>query len=134
MATLPTPGTHVIEDITPLSVEDFNTAFNILPATALATNTVAGVAYPDSIIRNAANYTVPAAPARNYFAAWNALVQADQIQNGSVTLVIMPRDLGTAGDPTTARRVIIRAVTQWRESARERQVALDITKLNTKIF
>lgn len=127
-------GTHVIEDITPLTVEEFHTAFNILPATTMATNTVAGVSYPNSIIRTTANYTVPTAPARNYFGAWNALLTADRIEGGTITLVIMPRDLGTAGDPTTARRLIIRAVTQWRESARQRQVALDITKLNTKIF
>ena len=127
-------GTHVIEDITPLTPEEFYTAFNILPATTMGTNTVAGVSYPNSIIRNTANYTAPTPPARNYFGAWNALLTTDRIEGGTITLVIMPRDLGTAGNPTTARRLVIRAVTQWRESARQRQVALDITKLNTKIF
>ena len=128
-------GTHVIEDLMPLSAEEFYTAFDIVPTTAIAaSNTVADVAYPNSIIRRAGNFTVPAAPARDYFAAWNALMTQDRVTGGQITLVIMPRDLGTAGDPTTARRLIVRAVTEWREGGRARQVALDITKLNRKIF
>ena len=127
-------GTHVIEDLTPLSVEQFHTAFAITDATAMASNTVAGVVYPNSIIRRQGNFAPPAAPARDYFPQWTALLQQDRITNGEVTLVILPLDLGTAGDPTTARRLLIRAVTEWEEGERTRQVALDITKLNRKIF
>lgn len=127
-------GTHVIEDLTPLTVDQFYTAFAIEAGTAMGSNTVADVVYPNSIIRRAGNFAPPAAPARDYFSAWTALMQADQITDGVVTLVILPLDLGTAGEPTSARRLLIRAVMEWNEGGRVRQVALDITKLNRKIF
>lgn len=128
-------GTHIIEDLMPLTPQQFYTAFEIEPDTVIAaSNTVAGVDYANSIIRKAGNFTPPAAPARDYFAAWTPLLAADRVTGGDITLVIMPRDLGTVDDPTTARRVIIRAVTEWREGGRSRQVALDITKLNRAIF
>jgi prepilin-type N-terminal cleavage/methylation domain-containing protein len=128
-------STHVIEDLIPLDIENFYTAFAITPTTTIAaSNTVAGVAYPDSIIRRVGNFTPPAAPARNYFASWMALLQADRIQGGQITLVIMPRERDVAAEPTSARVLIIRSVTEWREGGRARQVALDITKLNRKIF
>lgn len=126
-------GTHVIEDLTPLTPEQFYTAFNITGTTAMGSNTVAGTTYANSIIRRPGNFTPPAAPARNYFTEWVNLLTQDRITNGQITLVILPQDLATAGNPLTARRVIIRTVTEWREGGRSRQVTLDTTKLNRKI-
>jgi prepilin-type N-terminal cleavage/methylation domain-containing protein len=126
-------ATHVMEDINALTLDTFYTAFGITATTTMATNTVSGVSYPTSIIRNTGNYTVPTAPARNYFGAWDALLAADRMTGATVTLVILPRDLGTANNPLTARRLVIRGVVQWREGGRARQVSIDVTKLNRKI-
>ena len=127
-------GTHVMEDINPLTPEAFYTAFAIVPATTMGNNTVAGVTYPNSIIRRSGNFTPPAAPARNYFANWTALMQSDRITGGQITLVIMPRDLPTGiTNPTQARRLMVRAIVEWKEGGRSRQVSLDLTKMNRKI-
>ena len=127
-------GTHVIEDITPLTPEQFYSAFTITPTTAMASNTVAGTTYASSIIRRAGNFTPPASPARDYFSEWTPLLAQDRIQNATITLVILPLDRGTSTDPTTARRLVVRAITEWREGGRNRQVTLDTTKFNRKIF
>jgi prepilin-type N-terminal cleavage/methylation domain-containing protein len=125
-------ATHVVEDIAPLTPAAFYSSFAIETTTALATNTVAGVSYPNSILRRQGNFTVPAASPKDYFAGWMNLMPAGDITGGRISLVILPRDIAIAGDPTSARRLIIKAVTEWNEAGRERQVTLDVTKLNRK--
>ena len=125
-------ATHVVEDIGPLTPAVFYNSFAITTTTALASNTVAGVTYPNSILRKQGNFTVPATAPKDFFAGWMALLPAADITGGSISLVIMPRDIAITGDPTSARRLIIKAVTEWNEAGRQRQVTLDVTKLNRK--
>lgn len=124
-------STHVMEDLVPLTPEEFYTTFGITSTTTLGTNTVAGVSYTDSIIRRAADAAC-GADCQRYFTNWNALLVPARMQDATLALVIMPLDRATASNPTTARRLVIRTVTEWREGPRIRQVSLDITKLNRR--
>lgn len=133
-------STHVMEDLGPITTTDFYPAFGIIATTPIvASATVGGVAYTNVITRKQANFAA-GTTGRRYFDNWMALMDANRVQGGDITLVIMPRDLPTAtpNNPTTARRLIIRSVTEWAETqggavgGRRRQVSLDITKLNRK--
>jgi prepilin-type N-terminal cleavage/methylation domain-containing protein len=131
-------ATHVMEDLMPITPTALYTTFGITSTTAVtASTTVAGVTYTDAILRKQSDFASGSA-GRRYFDNWMNLLPQNRIQSGDITLIIMPRDLATAGNVTTARRIIVRAVTEWAEDAggatggRRRQVALDITKLNTR--
>jgi prepilin-type N-terminal cleavage/methylation domain-containing protein len=131
-------STHVMEDLVPLSPATLYTTFGITTTTAVtASTTVAGVPYTNAILRKQADFATGSA-GRRYFDNWINLLPQNRIQAGDITLVIMPRDLATTTDVTTARRLVIRVITEWAEDAggatggRRRQVSLDITKLNTR--
>jgi prepilin-type N-terminal cleavage/methylation domain-containing protein len=131
-------ATHVMEDLTPMTPANLYTTFGITATTAVtASADVAGVTYTNVILRKQGNFASGSA-GRRYFDNWMNLLPQNRIQSGDITLVIMPRDLKTTTDVTTARRVIVRAITEWAEDAggatggRRRQVSLDITKLNTR--
>ncbi|HUP50667.1 MAG TPA: prepilin-type N-terminal cleavage/methylation domain-containing protein [Thermoanaerobaculia bacterium] len=123
--------THVVEDIVPLAPAAFYTTFKITTTTTLGNNTVADVTYPNSVVRRLPDFAV-ADPGHRYFDNWMQLLPQSRITGGNVALVIMPRDLAITNDPTSARRLLIKAVTEWNEGARSRQVSLDVTKLNRK--
>ncbi len=131
-------STHVMEDLGPITTTDFYPAFGIIATTPIVANaTVGGVDYTNVITRKQASFAA-GTTGRRYFDNWMALMGANRVQGGDITLVIMPRDLATANNPLTARRLIIRSVTEWAETqggavgGRRRQVSLDITKLNRK--
>jgi prepilin-type N-terminal cleavage/methylation domain-containing protein len=120
-------ATHVLEDLNAMTTDDLWAAFAITPTTALTSPTIADVKYTDVIVRK----TNPIAnDTGGYLARWAALMGDEQIKDGSVTLILIPSDLATAGDPTTARFVRVRVVTQWSEAARKRNVTVDTTKIN----
>lgn len=123
-------ATHIIEDITPLTPVQMYSTFKIVGTTAIpGTVTVAGTDYTNAITRKASDF-VATEPGYDYFTRWQALIPGTNMTSGTITLVIMPRDLATAGNPTTSRRLLIRAVTEWDEATRKRQVFIDTVKLN----
>ncbi|HEX6178285.1 MAG TPA: hypothetical protein VF057_07990, partial [Thermoanaerobaculia bacterium] len=68
-----------------------------------------------------------------YFTRWTALTTGERMTDGEITLVFVPLDMTTAGDPTTARRILVRVVTEWNESTRRRHVFLDTIKFNRSV-
>jgi prepilin-type N-terminal cleavage/methylation domain-containing protein len=125
-------ATHVIEDIGPLTAEQFYTTFKIVDTTVIpASATVANMTYTDAITRRLGDFAA-GEPGFVYFDRWAQLIPAAQMTRGRVTLVIMPRDMppATPNNPTTSRRLLVRAVTEWEEAARPRQVFIDTVKLN----
>ena len=120
-------ATHVLEDLNNMTTDDLWAAFEITKSTTLTSPTIAGVKYTNVIVRK----TNPIAnDTAGYLARWQELMTDDLIQNGSVTLILIPADLATAGDVTTARLVRIRVVAEWNEARRHRNVTVDTTKLN----
>ena len=124
--------THILEDINPMSPVDLMNTFEIADDTALTDNVVAGTTYEDSIVRKATDFTGTDA-GLPYFTRWTDLTTGERMTDGEITLVFVPLDMVTAGDPTTARRILVRVVTEWNESTRRRHVFLDTIKLNRSV-
>jgi prepilin-type N-terminal cleavage/methylation domain-containing protein len=123
-------GTHVSEDLQPLSMSQVIEYFTISATEPLSSNTVAGRAYPNSFTRSTADLAKDKATGPMYLTRWKTLLPQSRVQDGKVTLVFTPRNMGTANNPTTAAIMQIRVITQWDEAARERNVAVDVVKFN----
>ncbi|HEX7150742.1 MAG TPA: prepilin-type N-terminal cleavage/methylation domain-containing protein [Thermoanaerobaculia bacterium] len=123
-------GTHVSEDLQPLSMSQVLDYFSITASETLASNTVAGRAYPGSFIRSTADLSKDKVGGPLYLTRWKGLLPQSRMQDGKVTLVFTPRNMATANNATTAAVMQIRIITQWDESARERNVAVDVVKFN----
>lgn len=117
-------GNRVLEDLALMGPEDIVANFAVPVATAgLTTNTVAGVAYPNSIMRDTTG--TPS----GYLGTWKGLVGTDRLANGRVSLVVTPTNPATAGNPTTAAFFRITVVVQWNEGRRQRSVVFNTAKL-----
>ena len=125
---------HANEDIAALGGADFLTAFNIVAATTTsASNVIGNVSYPNSIVRSTAADAGGANDPKGYLARWKGYLTPDRLQAGNLTLVIMPSDLATSTDMTTARIIQVRIVTEWKERNRYRNVFIDTTKFNRSL-
>lgn len=122
--------TQVLEDLQPVNVATFNTQFLITSTETPGTKTVAGVAYPDALTRSTDDLSKEEPTGPKYLSRWKALIPEDRLAGGRVTLVIMPEQMFTANDPTTAAVVRLRVVTEWNEAARNRNVTADLVKFN----
>jgi prepilin-type N-terminal cleavage/methylation domain-containing protein len=125
-------ATHVVEDLNPMSPDQLYTNFKIIGTTPIAaTATVADMTYTNAIVRRLSDFSGTDA-GLVYFNRWTQLIPATLMQNGQVTLIIMPRDMPatSAANPTTSRRVLVRGVVEWQEASRRRQVFIDTVKLN----
>ena len=134
---------HANEDINPLGATDLLTAFNITSATAMSTSgTIAGQTYANSIVRSTSGCTSSvlngvttwncgANDVNGYLARWKALLGSERITNANVTLVFLPRNIPSPGtDPTKAALINVRVITEWSETRRNRNVAVDLVKFN----
>ena len=126
-------ATHILEDLNPMSPVDLMNNFEIAADTDVADNVVAGTTYEDSIVRKATDFT-GTDPGLPYFTRWTALTTGERMTDGEITLIFVPLDMETAGDPTTAKRMLVRVVTEWNESTRRRHVFLDTIKLNRSVI
>src|ERR1041385_3674188 len=130
---------HANEDINPLNVNDLYTAFNITSTTAMGTSpSIAGATYSSSIVRSTSGCTSTIAggvttwncganDVKGYLARWKGLLGNERITKGNVTLVFMPRNIPAPGtDPTQAALVNVRVITEWSETRRNRNVAVDL--------
>jgi prepilin-type N-terminal cleavage/methylation domain-containing protein len=123
-------ATHVAEDLNPMTADEMWNNFNIINTTALTPSvTIAGTTYKDVLVRTTSSISAGTDP-KGFLDRWNDQLPATAMDNGKVTVVFIPTELATAGDPTSARVVRIKIITQWNESTRARQVTLDTVKLN----
>lgn len=122
--------TQIIEDLQPLNVVTLNTQFKVTSAEKPATHTVAGVTYTNALIRTTDDLTKEEATGPQYLSRWKALMPASKMASGRATLILMPDEMFTANDPTTAAVVRMRVVTEWREDSRNRNVAAELVKFN----
>lgn len=134
---------HANEDINPLSSADLLAAFNITTTTAMGTSpTIAGATYSSSIVRSTSactsavvngvtTWSCGADDKKGYLARWKGLLGSERITKGNVTLVFLPRNIPAPGtDPTKAALVNVRVITEWSETSRNRNVAVDLVKFN----
>lgn len=140
-------GTHVLEDLALLTVDDVFLAFNITSANTLGTYTIEGVTYSNVIIRSTSPNVVasppadigleqdPTGPALGFLSTWrNEITSNNKFQDGSVTLLIAPKSPATVMDTTITTapsRGIkqIRAIVRWQEAGRWRTAVFDTTKV-----
>lgn len=122
--------TQVLEDLQPVNVTTFNTQFKITSAETPAQHTVAGVTYDKALIRTTDDLTKEEATGPKYLTRWKALIPATKMAAGKVTLVILPEQMFTANDPTSAAVIRTRVVTEWREDSRNRNVTAELVKFN----
>lgn len=127
-------ATRVLEDLSLMSATDVLDAFR-LPTASMANNTVAGVSYPNSILRDT-NGTIAAATndAAGYLSRWHDLVDdANELPNGRVVLIVTPQQptdsTSMALRISTAQVLRIRGVVEWTEGIRRRTVTFDSSKL-----
>jgi prepilin-type N-terminal cleavage/methylation domain-containing protein len=104
-------GTHVMEDLSPLTVRKLEAAFNFNlvadpgnPATPLVTNTVNGISYPNSILRSTTNLASDANPP-NFLDQWKALLDGATTSWSCGT----PYSVGMVVAPQTANGFLYRA-------------------------
>lgn len=122
-------GTRVLEDLSAMSGDDVLTNFNIDSTTTLASNTVAGVTYPNSVVRKTSTFATADDPS-GYLARWVALLGSSEMSNGVVTLVITPANPSIVAQPIdSAQTVRVRAVVEWREGRRRRSAVYDASKI-----
>ena len=122
--------TQVLEDLQPVNVTTLNAQFLITSAEKPASKTVAGVTYPKALIRSTDDLTKEESTGPKYLSRWKGLLPAEKLDGGKVTLVIIPDQMFTVDDPTSAAVVRLRVVTEWNESTRNRNVTADLVKFN----
>ncbi len=130
-------GTHVMEDISQMTMQDFYTAFNIDGTTTLGnvdvdtTRAWPNDLYSGAILRQSSNITSTTDPG-GYLARWNTeMVNNNKLGQGSISLVMIPTNPNptsatvSAGNNTMLR---IRVLVRWMEAQRPRQVIFDTVK------
>jgi prepilin-type N-terminal cleavage/methylation domain-containing protein len=122
--------TQVLEDLQPLNVITFNNQFKITNTEKPAKHTVAGVTYDKALIRTTDDLTKQDTTGPKYLTRWKDLIPASKMSSARVTLVIIPDQMFTIDDPTTAAVVRLRVVTEWREESRNRTVTAEAVKFN----
>ncbi len=122
--------TQVLEDLQPLNVPNFNTQFLITATDKPGSVSIAGETYATALLRTTDDLSKqdPAGP--QYLTRWKALIPAAKMSTGRVSLVILPEQMFTADDPTTAARVRLIVITEWNEDRRSRNVKADLVKFN----
>ncbi len=122
--------TQVLEDLQPLNVATLNTQFLVKSTDKPGSVTVAGVTYDKALLRSTDDLSKEDASGPKYLTRWKALIPAAKMDTGRISLVIIPEQMFTADDPTTAARVRLRVITEWNESTRNRNVTADLVKFN----
>jgi prepilin-type N-terminal cleavage/methylation domain-containing protein len=123
-------ATRVLEDLSLMSATDVLLNFNVVNATTLAANTVGGVSYAGSVLRDTDGAINATTDPSGYLARWRALVPATTFQRGRVVLVITPSTPRINAQPvTTAQVVRVRGFVEWSEGIRRRSVSFESSKL-----
>ncbi len=117
-------GTRVLEDLSPMTIQSVMTNFGFTDATALTTNGVGGVSYPNSAVVTTVGATT------GYLGRWAQLVPTSVMTNGKVSLVAIPTDPTNAGAKwSTAQYMQIIVVVEWFETGRDRTAVFRTAKV-----
>jgi prepilin-type N-terminal cleavage/methylation domain-containing protein len=142
-------ATRITEDLSALPVSSIYTNFNVTSADTLGTVTVNPTSLPESSYTGSFTRSTTAVATagtctgtpliaftndtnaflRRWYCQMNSV--NNQLSNSSITLVFTPRNQYPAADPLTnanATVVKIRAILRWKESLRNRQLIVDVTK------
>ena len=119
-------GTQVLEDLSPLTMAQAEAAFNFtLGTTALTTNVVNGVSYPDSILRSTDDVSTDASPP-DFLNTWQTTLEG-RLPDAAVDVVFTP---------TLANRLLqIEVIVSWQEGQRgtlgipKRQIVMETVKI-----
>jgi prepilin-type N-terminal cleavage/methylation domain-containing protein len=130
---------RIQEDLAPLSRDQIYAAF-VLSGDGLATHTVNGTAYTKSVLRDTKTIS-GSTDFSGYLAKWNALMSAQKFMQGTntkVSLIFQPTldEVAPNAEPAspatstapTSQVLRIRAVIQWDEGRRNRNLILDTVK------
>lgn len=146
-------GTRINEDLSALSIPTIYANFNVTSAEPLVTVTVSPSSLPESVYARSfsRSTTSVAANAANgctvspnvtftndtgtFLQRWYCQMQStsNQLTNGSITLIFTPRQQTPTNatlNATNATVVRIRAIIRWTEELRNRQLIVDMTKMN----
>ena len=139
-------GTQVLEDIGPLNKRMlYNSAFGIADTDTGAAVTLPKVSgtsvptYTNAKVRSTDPNVMTSPPSdistqqTGLLTRWAAMVPAEKLQEGSVTLVLIPSQdtAQPANNPPqfgTAQLLQIRVYVRWTEAAHKREVVLDTVK------
>lgn len=124
--------TQVLEDLQPLTAANVYKQFTITSTTTLTSPKIGDVDYTNVIVRSTADLSPEFATGPKYLTRWKNVLDntASDLKDGKVTLLIIPDDMKTANDPTTAAIVRMRVITEWSEGRRKRNVTADVAKFN----
>jgi type II secretory pathway pseudopilin PulG len=124
-------ATRVLEDLSLMSATDIITDFGLTDTTTLASNSVGGVSYAGSVLRDTKGTVNGTTDPSGYLGRWQALVNSQsQFKNGRVVLVITPAQPILNTSPViTAQVVRLRGIVEWQEGVRRRSVTFDASKL-----
>ncbi len=138
-------GTSAMEDISSMTRPSFFSAFGISGTTTMGTVDVDSAhalpndTYSNAILRSTKNITSATDP-NGYLARWKGLIEdQNKLQNGYVTLIVMPRQPAVSGGTVTQNANIngsvvkVRIIVRWVEALRPRQVIFDSVKLDRNL-
>ena len=123
-------ATRVLEDLSLMSATDVVLNFGLDNATTLSSNTVNGVAYPGSVLRDTDATINATVDPSGYLSRWQGLVGQATFRKGRVLLVITPANPRVNGEPVTTAQVIrVRGFVEWSEGIRRRRISFESSKL-----
>ncbi len=123
-------ATRVLEDISLMTATDVLSNFNITNSTTRATNTVGGISYAGSVLRDTSGTIDSTTDTSGYLARWKTLLTSASFGGGRVVLVITPATPFVNASPvSTAQTVRVRTIVQWDEGLRRRSIFFDASRL-----
>lgn len=122
--------TRVLEDLSAMSSVDVLSNFNVTNSTTLSSNSVAGVTYAGSVIRDSSGTVNATTDPSGYMGRWQTLLTNAAFANARLVLVITPTNPADNARPvSTAQAVRVRAILQWDEGMRRRNITVEASKL-----
>jgi type II secretory pathway pseudopilin PulG len=123
-------ATRVLEDLSLMSATDVTLNFGLTNGMTLSSNTVNGVAYPGSVLRDTDATIDATVDPSEYLTRWKTLLPPETFRNGRVVLVITPANPRVvAQNITTAQVIQVRGFVEWSEGVRRRNVSFVSSKL-----
>lgn len=125
-------GTQVLEDFNAMTKAGILAAYALPTATAGTSNTVGGQTFDNSFVRTTTAISAATDP-NGYLARYqNEIVNNKKFQSGVVSLVFTPTQdpVNSPAQLGTASVIQMRVFVTWGEAVRQRQVSLDVIKVD----